>query len=157
MDKGFKKVRLIEMLPIITEKISSGGEVSIPITGKSMYPTLKQGRDYAVLKKAPEHLEKGDIPFYRRENGCFVLHRVVGEDENGYILCGDNQSEKEFGIKHSQIIAVLTAVERNGKRIPIDSVVLLPENRFHNQVYLVRRIGSRVKRLFRKKENGKKD
>jgi hypothetical protein len=71
------------MLPIITEKISSGGEVSIPITGKSMYPTLKQGRDYAVLKKAPEHLEKGDIPFYRRENGCFVLHRVVGEDENG--------------------------------------------------------------------------
>ena len=152
MDREVKKVRLSEMLPIITEKISSGGEVSIPITGISMYPTLKQGRDYAVLFKAPEHLKKGDIPFYRRENGQFVLHRVVGEDENGYILCGDNQTEKEYGVKREWIIAILIAVERDGKRIPINSSEFLIDNRFHQQKHFIRQNASRLKRLFRKKK-----
>jgi len=157
MENSSKKVRLSEMLPIINEKISSGGEVSIPVTGRSMYPTLRQGSDYAVLRKAGDRLEKGDIPFYRRENGAFVLHRIVGEDENGYILCGDNQNEKEFGIKHSQVIAVLVAIERDGKRIPIDSLKLLSDNKFHSQIHFIRKTGSKIKRLFRKKNDGKKD
>ena len=156
MDSQIKKVNLSEMLPIIEEKISSGGEVSIPVTGKSMYPTLQQGRDYAVLYKAGEHLNKGDIPFYRRENGQFVLHRIVGEDENGYILCGDNQTEKEYGITHSQIIAVLTGVERDGKRIPINSPYFFKDNKFHTQIHFIRRVSSKVKKVIKKKTNGKK-
>ena len=150
MDSQTKKVRLEQMLPIIEEKISSGGEVSIPITGRSMYPTLRSGRDYAVLCKAKEHLEKGDIPLYRRENGQFVLHRVVGEDENGYVLCGDNQNEKEYGIAHSQVIALLCAVERDGKRIPIDSPYFSGNSVFHRQIHFIRKTGSKIKRLFKK-------
>ena len=157
MDREVKKVKLSEMLPLITEKISSGGEVSIPVTGRSMYPTLQSGRDYAVLEKAPEKLKKGDIPLYRRENGQFVLHRIVGEDENGYILCGDNQTEKEYGVKHSQVIAVLTAVERDGKRIAIDSPEFFVDNKFHRQIHFVRKSGSKIKRVLKKKDNGKKD
>lgn len=152
MDGSIKKVRLEQMLPIIEEKISSGGEVSIPVTGISMYPTLKQGRDYAVLSKAPEHLKKGDIPFYRRENGSFVLHRIVGENEDGYILCGDNQTEKEYGIKHSQVIAVMTCVERNGERIAADSLTFLPEKYFHREIRFARKVGSKIKRTLRKKK-----
>ena len=152
MDKNVKKVTLAQMLPIITEKLSSGGEVSIPVTGTSMYPTLKPGQDYAVLKRAPEHLEKGGIPFYRREDGRFVLHRVIGEDENGYILCGDNQREKEYGIKHSQVIGVLSAVERNGKRISAEKLASMPAGRFHSQIHLVRAAGSKIKEVFGKKE-----
>ena len=156
MDSQTKKVRLEQMLPIIEEKISSGGEVSIPVTGRSMYPTLRSGRDYAVLCKADGHLKKGDIPFYRRNNGQFVLHRIVGEDENGYILCGDNQTEKEYGVKHSQVIAVLTAVERDGKRIPINSLYFSGDNNFHRLIHFIRKTGSKIKRLFKKKDNGKK-
>lgn len=157
MDRQVKRVTLSQMLPVITEKIESGGEVSIPVTGRSMYPTLIQGRDYAVLKSAPESLKKGDIPLYRRENGQFVLHRIVGENSDGYILCGDNQTEKEYGVKRSQVIAVLCAVERDGERLSLDSPKLFVNNGFHRQIHFVRKYGSRIKRIFKRKENGKKD
>lgn len=157
MDRQVKKVRLSEMLPLITEKLSSGGEVSIPVTGRSMYPTLQQGKDYAVLSGLTDKPKNNDVVFYRRDNGQFVLHRIVGENENGYILCGDNQTEKEYGIRREQVIAVLVAVERDGKRLSVSSPDLIINNVFHRQIHFVRKYGSRVKRIFKKKENGKKD
>lgn len=157
MEENRKTVRLEEMLPAITAKIEQGGEVVIPVTGVSMKPALKPGRDYAVLIKAPEHLKKNDIAFYRRENGQFVLHRVVGEDENGYVFCGDNQRVKEYGIKHSQIIAVLTAVERDGKRISADSKEFSFYGPLKNEIYFVRKLKVRLSKGLRKLTHGKKD
>jgi hypothetical protein len=62
------------------------------------------------------------LPLYRRQDGTFVLHRVVGFTENGdYIMCGDNQFLKEKGIAHSQIIGVVTEITRDGKTFSVDS------------------------------------
>ncbi|MBQ3038125.1 MAG: hypothetical protein IJD30_02985, partial [Clostridia bacterium] len=49
-----------------------------------------------------------------------VLHRVVGENKDGYILCGDNQYEYEYGIKDDMIIAKMSGYYRDGKYIPSD-------------------------------------
>ena len=95
---GKKRVKLEELLPIIEEKLSAGGTVVLPITGTSMLPLLVAGRDKVTLKSAVLPLEKDAIPFYRRNDGAFVLHRKVGEDENGYVMCGDNQWVREHGI-----------------------------------------------------------
>ncbi len=157
MEENKKTVRLEEMLPVLLEKIEQGGEVVIPVTGVSMKPMLVPGRDYAVLKKAPEKLKKYDIPFYRRENGQFVLHRIVGEDENGYILIGDNQREKEYSVKRSQIIAVLTAVEREGERIPVEKMKLRLYGPLRNEIHFLRALKIRTARRLRKNKNGKKD
>lgn len=146
MDENIKKVDLEAMLPLIVEKLQSGGEVVIPITGTSMLPLLKAGKDYAVLAKAPEKLNKYDIPFYRRDDGHFVLHRIVGEDENGYILCGDNQSVKEYGVKHSQIIGVLKYIERNGKRLSVENPKLKPNALFRDEILFARGILGSIKR-----------
>lgn len=83
---GKKRVKLEELLPIIEEKLSAGGTVVLPITGTSMLPLLVAGRDKVTLKSAVLPLEKDAIPFYRRNDGTFVLHREVGEDENGYVM-----------------------------------------------------------------------
>ena len=157
MEESRKSVRLEEMLPVIKTKIEQGGEVVIPVTGVSMRPTLKAGRDYAVLKKAPEKLKKNDIPFYRRPDGSFVLHRVVGEDENGYILQGDNQNVKEYGVKHSQVIAILTAVERDGVRIPAESLKFSLLGVFRKEIYIIRKTKVKIQKHLRKTANGKKD
>ena len=82
---------LEELLPLIQEEIDSGGKVRFKPRGRSMLPFLKEGRDEVVLVKPPERLKKYEIPFYRRRDGGFVLHRVVGLASDGtYIMCGDN-------------------------------------------------------------------
>lgn len=119
MNENVKKVALEELYPLIKEQLESGGNVKIPITGTSMLPLLVQGRDFVVLK-ACEKAEINDIIFYRRDNGAFVLHRIIGVDGNGYILCGDNQWVKEYGISDYNIIGVVTEIHRNGKVIGVD-------------------------------------
>ena len=112
-----------ELLPIIQDEINSGGEVRFKPRGRSMLPFLMEGRDEVVLVKPPERLKKYDIPFYRRKDGGFVLHRVVGFCPDGrYIMCGDNQYLREKGIGHDQIIGLVKAVYRKGKYIPAEAL-----------------------------------
>lgn len=111
-----------QLLPLISDQLRSGGEVRFKPRGTSMLPFLAEGRDEVILVNPPARLKKGDIPFYRRADGGFVLHRVVGISAKGeYTLCGDNQYIRERGIKHSQIIGVVKAVYRKGKYISAES------------------------------------
>ena len=79
-----------------------------------MLPMLRQGVDSVVLSPLPEKLQKYDLPLYQRENGQYVLHRVVAVGET-YTCLGDNQFILEHGINHSQMIALVTAFYK-GKR-----------------------------------------
>ena len=114
-----KKISLDEIYPIIKEKIENGGTVQLPITGTSMLPLLVWGRDTVELTKC-ENPQKYDIIFYRRDDGHFVLHRIVSKNESGFILCGDNQVQKEYGINESHIIAVVKSITRKGKTFSVD-------------------------------------
>lgn len=111
-----KKISLEEIYPVIKETLQSGGTVELPITGTSMFPLLKAGRDTVIIKTDNAY-SIGDIIFYRRDDGHFVLHRIVGTDENGYILCGDNQTMLEKNIENRHIIAKVTQIRRDGKII----------------------------------------
>lgn len=115
-----KTISLDEIYPIIKEQLESGGTVQIPITGTSMIPLLVWGRDSVELVKC-EKAQIGDIIFYRRDDGHFVLHRIVGKDENGYVLCGDNQWVKEFGIEDRHLIGVVNAITRKGKKFSVEN------------------------------------
>ncbi len=119
MNENVKKVALKELYPIIKEQLESGRTVALPITGTSMLPLLVAGRDNVILSSV-EKPNINDIIFYRRDNGAFVLHRIIGMDENGYILCGDNQWVKEYGIKDHNIIGVVTEIHRDGKNFSIN-------------------------------------
>lgn len=117
-----KKVTMQELLPFIEEALNNDKTFIIPITGTSMRPLLIAGRDTVTLRKCENKLKKGDLPLYRRQDGAFVLHRVVGFTENGdYIMCGDNQFLKEKGVTHNQIIGVVTEITRNGETFSVDS------------------------------------
>lgn len=117
-----KTVRLSELLPVIEETLASGGTVKLPITGTSMLPLLVAGRDTVTLSPVTGDLQKFDIPFYRRRDGAFVLHRIVAcTADNTYTLCGDNQWVLEEGVRAAQIIGVVSAITRNGKTFSADS------------------------------------
>ena len=116
-----KKISLKEIYPEIKDKIDNGGTVKLPITGISMRPLLVWGRDMVDVVKC-EKAKKGDIIFYLRDNGQFVLHRIVGIDGKGYILCGDNQWHLEYGIEDRHIIGVVNSITRKGKTFDMTNV-----------------------------------
>ncbi len=113
-----ESVSLKDVYPLIKEIVENGGEFSFVSKGTSMLPMLRNNMDTIILAKAELPLKKFDVPFYRRNDGNFVLHRVVGVDKEGnYIMCGDNQLIREYGITDENIVAVLRAYIKDGKRI----------------------------------------
>lgn len=148
-----KTISLNEIYPVIKEKIESSGTVQLPITGTSMLPLLVWGRDSVELRKC-EKAQKGDIIFYRRDDGHFVLHRIIGKDEKGYILCGDNQWVKEYGIQDRHIIAVVSAITRNGNKFDVSKLSYRIYSKIWVSILPFRKyilIGSRkIKGLFKK-------
>lgn len=115
-DKTPKKIRLEQIFPIMEEKLKAGGEVTFGPHGQSMLPLVREGKDLVTLS-AKEKAKVGDVVFYRRPDGNFVLHRIVGEENGDFVLCGDNQTLLEKGVSKDWIIAVMTSVTRGGKEV----------------------------------------
>ena len=115
MDRTQKtEFELKELLPLMKESFASGRTVRFSPRGISMLPMLRQGVDCVILSPAPEKLHKYDIAFYRRADGKFVLHRIVKVGET-YTCIGDNQFTVEQGVRHEQVIAVVSAFTRGDK------------------------------------------
>lgn len=92
-------------------------EVSLLISGNSMVPFLVHGRDHIVFEKPERELWRGDMVFYQRGTGQFVMHRIFDRKPEGYYLVGDAQMHIEGPIDREQIFALVTKVKRKGKWI----------------------------------------
>ena len=103
-----------DLVPLFQERLEAGQQVRFSPMGVSMLPMLREGRDSVVLSPAPERLRKYDLPLYRRDSGAFVLHRVTAVGDC-YTCIGDNQFVYEPGVRHEQVIAVVTGFRRNGR------------------------------------------
>ena len=101
----------------LKELTEQGKEVSLLISGNSMSPFLVHQRDSILFKKPDRQLRRGDMVFYQRENGQYIMHRIYRVRPEGYYMVGDAQTAIEGPLKESQIFAVITKVERKGKWI----------------------------------------
>lgn len=110
------------MAPIIEETIKNGGEATLTVVGISMFPLLLSGRDSVVLEKA-EHVKKYDVVFYRRANGKYVLHRILGEKCGAYMTAGDNQTIIEYPVQRAAVIAKAKGFYRKGRYISAQSAL----------------------------------
>ena len=146
---------MADLLPFIEEAFSKDMTFKIPITGTSMNPFLVEGRDYVLIEKPSLPLEIGDVPLYRRDNGTFVLHRVVDKTAKVYAMCGDNQFILEKGIEDKHIIGVMCTVCRDGKTFNVDDEEYIKlRNKYVSNVktrYPVRRLKYKLYRM----RNGK--
>ena len=111
-----------ELMPLFRESISAGRSVKLSPTGISMMPMLRQGIDTVTLSPVTEKLKKYDIPFYLRENGQYVLHRIVRVGDDSYTCIGDNQFIYEKNVAHASVIAVVTSFTRKGKSYSVSSL-----------------------------------
>ncbi|MBQ2140615.1 MAG: S24/S26 family peptidase [Acidaminococcaceae bacterium] len=122
-DNCHAQISLADYLPVIETSLKNGGSVRLTITGTSMVPTIRGGRDQVTLCAVAGPLKKYDLPLYRRENGQFILHRIVRVDKEGaYVCCGDHQWVREPGIRPDQIIAVVSEICRKGKTFSVRNI-----------------------------------
>ena len=110
-----RKIDAQEYIGTLQNMAEEGHEVGMVITGNSMSPFLIHERDYICFRKPDRELRKGDMVFYRRDNGKFVMHRICKVTPEGYDIVGDAQTEIEHAVKRAQIFALITKVKRKDK------------------------------------------
>lgn len=110
-----KKIDTFEYISVLRELTEQGREVSLLISGSSMSPFLAHQRDTIFFRKPESELKRGDMVFYQRVTGQFVMHRIWNVKPDGYYIVGDAQVDIEGPIKREQIFAIVTKVQRKGK------------------------------------------
>ncbi len=122
MDIKKERMDLADLYPTVKEVLARGESFFIYPNGESMLPTLRPGKDAVFLSPVGE-IKKGDMLLYRRENGAFVLHRVVRLAADGtLVMRGDNQYYDEKGIAREQVIAAVYRYVREKKEIDCASL-----------------------------------
>lgn len=102
------------------EELEKHGYFVYTNVGVSMMPLLRQGRDLMVIRKrGEERLKKYDAVLFKRENGQYILHRILRVREDDYFIIGDNCITGEY-VKDTQILGVLKEVVRDGKTISVE-------------------------------------
>ena len=72
------------------EWVEEGKQVRLMISGSSMSPFLIHARDSITFSKPARALRKGDMVFYQRDTGEYVMHRIYKKRPEGLYLVGDN-------------------------------------------------------------------
>lgn len=110
-----KYVDTREYVSVLRELVEQGREVSLIISGSSMSPFLIHERDVICFKKPDRELRRGDMVFYQRDSGQFVMHRILRVKPEGFYIIGDAQTEIEGPVRREQIFALITKVKRKEK------------------------------------------
>lgn len=119
------------------EILAKQGKLVYTNVGTSMMPLLRQHHDLLIIAPKPEgRLKMWDVPLYRRDNGQYVMHRVLWVRKNDYILCGDNQYYPETGIQDRHIIGILESRSRDGKVLPVRATREHPNVPFGYKLYV---------------------
>ena len=64
------------------------GELFTAASGISMLPCIRPQKDILHLVRPEGIVETSEVILYRRENGSYILHRVIGRDTEGISSVG---------------------------------------------------------------------
>ena len=129
------KVRVVdpeELMTQLPQLLELAESVPLIITGNSMAPFLRHGRDTVYLSKITQPPKRGDIVLFRRRSGGYVLHRICRERNGMYDFVGDGQLEIEEGICPDQLLAEVKTVRRKGRLLREGSLCWV----FYEKVWL---------------------
>ncbi len=106
-------IKVEKFFPLMLEAFAEDKTFTFPINGTSMQPLLHTN-DLVTLEKI-SLIKKGDIIFYLRDNGQFVLHRVRKVNKDSLIFVGDHQTKLEKNVRFNQCIGKAISYEKVGK------------------------------------------
>lgn len=106
-----------QYVDVLRGLVEEGHEVSMLVSGSSMSPFLIHLRDTIYFRRPDRPLRAGDMVFYQRDNGQYVMHRILRARGETYDIVGDAQTQIERGVRRDQIFALITHVKRKGRMI----------------------------------------
>ena len=116
MERVIRRVDNDVYIPVLKEIIESGKDVSLLISGSSMAPFLCHCRDTIIISKPDGLFRKGDMVFYQRDSGQYVMHRIHHLDKKGMLyIVGDNQTVIEGPVRPDQVFGIIHKVIRKNK------------------------------------------
>lgn len=130
--------------------INEKGFLVSTIVGISMYPLLRQRKDSVHIVKINKTLKKNDVILYQRDSGQYVLHRIIKIKNGNYIICGDNQWQKEYGITDEHIIGIMIGYYRKEKYHTVNSFGFKIYTFIIRLTRPIRRLRDYIKRVLRK-------
>ena len=98
------------------ELLKKDGYLIYTNVGTSMLPLLRQRRDIIEIRPLSGRAQKYDAVLYK-VGDKYILHRVLKLLPHSYVICGDHNFRREYGITDNMILGVMTRVIRNGKSI----------------------------------------
>lgn len=138
-----EQTQLDELMPLLKETLANGHSVHFSPSGVSMLPMLRGGIDSVVLSPLTRRLKKYDLPLFQRDNGQYVLHRVISVGHT-FTCIGDNQFIKETGLRDDQFIGIVTSFCRNGRTIAVTNPVYRTYCRIWHYTRFFRRIWRKI-------------
>ena len=118
---NMKKMDTYEYVSVLRGLTDEGKEVSLRIAGNSMAPFLQHERDMIHFKKPDRKLKRGDMVFFQRKNGQYIMHRIWKVKPEGFYIVGDAQMWMEGPVEADQIFGLITRVQRKGRWIGPDN------------------------------------
>lgn len=160
MDSAFSAGRLpMEQLREVLDLQLDRGRAVLPVTGGSMHPLLREG-DLVRLEQPAGAWRPGDVILYQREDGRYVLHRIVRIRKGLLLCCGDHQARGET-VRPEQVLARAEARGRNGRWQALDRGSLGLRGRLWTALRPVRgpllALRRRLGRLRKRLRGGKKE
>lgn len=101
-------------------ELSRNGYLVYTNKGVSMMPLLRENRDLMVIeaKRPGVRCRRLDAVLFKRDNGQYVLHRILEVHPDDYLVVGDNCYQKEY-VDDDHILGVMTSIVRDGKTINV--------------------------------------
>ncbi len=98
--------------------LRAGQTVALTTRGASMRPLFRADDTTVVVEPIRQPLHRGDLPLYLRCDGKYVIHRIVGIGNGGYLTLGDNSYMLER-VMPQQVVGVVTQFCRGGKCLSV--------------------------------------
>ena len=112
-----------EFFSAVRQTLEEGKDVDFTVTGNSMWPLLKHGRDRVVLRKT-EIVKKGDVVLFEALPSKYMLHRVTQISEDNFETTGDCNSFRDGRFPKSCVIGKAVRIIRKEKSYSIESFLI---------------------------------
>jgi hypothetical protein len=103
---------------LLGDLLARGGSLRFKAKGYSMSPFIRDGDVITVAPISPAKLCWGDIAAFRRcGTDHLTIHRVVGVQDDSFLMKGDNAPHIDGLIPASEVLGRVIKVDREGRRL----------------------------------------